>query len=144
MQRILLCTIAFVPSEFSQKTYIVHDDTSNIEQVDTKEALLNAFIYVESKGSDSTVNKKSGATGCLQIMPILIDEANRLTGTGKYTLSDRTDRNKSREIFHLIMERKNPSYDIDIACKVWNPNGKQSYTDSVRNKFNELINKRQN
>lgn len=136
--------MVFVPSEFSQKTYIVHNNNNNTEQVDTKEALLNAFIYVESKGVDDTINKKSGATGCLQIMPILIDEANRLTGKGKYTLSDRTDRNKSREIFHLIMQSKNPSYDIDIACKVWNPNGKQSYTDSVKHKFNELINKRQN
>lgn len=104
-----------------------------------KDALLRAFIYVESKGVNDTINKSSGAVGCLQIMPILIDEANRLLRCNKYTLSDRTNRRKSVEIFHLMMKHKNPSYDIAKACKIWHPNGRQSYTDSVKQKYNELI-----
>lgn len=103
-----------------------------------RDALLNAFIYVESKGVDDTINVKSGATGCLQIMPILIDEANRLTNKEKYKLSDRTNRRKSIEIFHLMMKHKNPSYDIATACRIWHPNGKRSYTDSIKQKYNEL------
>lgn len=140
--REFLLAIAFclpTPTTRSGEIPIETKKSEKAVNVVDKETLLMAFIHVESKGNDKVVNKSSGATGCLQIMPILIDEANRLNKCKKYTLSDRTDRDKSVEIFHLMMERKNPSYDIDMACKVWNPNGKQSYTDSIKKKYNELI-----
>lgn len=103
-----------------------------------KKSLINAFIEVESNGVDSAINKKSGAAGCLQIMPILIDEANRLSGYEKYTLNDRFSREKSEEIFYLIMDKKNPKYDLHLACKIWNPKSKLSYHMAIEKKYKEL------
>lgn len=141
LKKTFLTAIVFCLPMPTLKYYkVVHHHARKVTGTYTvdKYALLNAFIYIESKGVNDTINKSSGAVGCLQIMPVLIDEANRLLKCNKYTLSDRTNRRKSVEIFHLIMKHKNPSYDIDLACKVWHPNGRQSYTDSIKKKYNEL------
>lgn len=106
-----------------------------------KHELVKAFIFVESSGNDYAVNARTKATGCLQIMPIMIREANRLVGAEKYKLSDRTNRSKSVEIFHLVMAAKNPDYDIARACIIWNPNGGYNYLLKVENEYNKLIKK---
>lgn len=121
-----------------RKEVVIVRETKKID----KHKLVEAFIQVESEGNNRAVNKVSGATGCLQLMPIQVKEANRLLGRNKYKLSDRTNRAKSIEIFHLIMRQKNPEYDIHLACKIWNPRGKLSYHTKVVNKYNELNNKK--
>ncbi len=47
--------------------------------------------------------------GILQIRPICIDQANKLVGSEKYTLDDRFDVEKSKEICTLIL-----SWQLDI------------------------------
>lgn len=106
-----------------------------------KHKLAEAFAYVESRNNPKAVNKHTKATGVLQIMPIMVEEANRLAGYKKYKLSDRTDKQKSFELFHLIMQHKNPEYDIALACYIWNPNGKVKYVRDIEKKYKELINK---
>lgn len=106
-----------------------------------KHRLAEAFAYVESRNNPNAVNKHTKATGVLQIMPIMVEEANRLAGYNKYKLSDRTDKQKSFELFHLIMQHKNPEYDIALACYIWNPNGKVKYVRDIEKKYKELINK---
>lgn len=129
-----------IPAKASEKRkeIVIVRETKKID----KHKLVEAFIQVESEGNNRAVNKVSGATGCLQLIPIQVKEANRLLGRNKYKLSDRTDRAKSIEIFHLIMRHKNPGYDIHLACKIWNPRGKLSYHTKVVNKYNELNNKK--
>lgn len=124
---------------YNTKTETIYVTCVYLPETD-KKSLINAFIEVESNGVDSAINKKSGAVGCLQIMPILIDEANRLSGYEKYTLNDRFNRVKSKEIFYLIMDNKNPKYDLHLACKIWNPRSKLSYHKAIEDKYNELIN----
>jgi len=67
--------------------------------------LIEAIVYVESRGNDSAYNKESGAVGCMQIMPVMVREVNRickLTQTDKsFTLEDRWDCDKSKEMFLL-------------------------------------------
>lgn len=140
MKTFLTAIVFCLPMPTLKYHKVIHHHARKVTGTYTvdKYALLNAFIYIESKGVNDTINKASGAVGCLQIMPILIDEANRLLKCNKYTLSDRTNRRKSVEIFHLMMKHKNPSYDITKACKIWHPNGRQSYTDSIKQKYNEL------
>lgn len=136
---ILWASVSFAEHERKKVIgYRVYQQADYTERIN-KEKLLEAFIHVESKGNENAVNKNSGAVGCLQIMPILIKEANRILGEEKYKLSDRTNKRKSKEIFHVIMEHKNPEYDIEKSCAVWNPNGKPSYTDSIKKKYYELI-----
>ena len=104
-----------------------------------KHKLAEAFAYVESGNNPKAVNKHTKATGVLQIMPIMVEEANRLAGYKKYKLSDRTDKDKSFELFHLIMRHKNPEYDIALSCYIWNPNGKVKYVRDIEKKYKELI-----
>lgn len=103
--------------------------------------IVIAFASVESSNNTNARNKSSGASGILQLMPIMVKEANRLVGYEKYTLSDRFNKQKSFEIFHLIMKHKNPNYDLAKACYIWNPNGDTEYTKKVEESYNELINK---
>lgn len=141
----LLFVIAFfVNSIYSNKTIYVSttlNDTIFLQKYIDKEKLFESFVFVESRYNDDTINKSSGAAGCVQIMPILIDEANRLSGYKKYSLNDRFSRGKSKEIFYLIMDNKNPKYDLHLACKIWNPKSKLSYHKAIEDKYNELINK---
>lgn len=118
-----------------RKEIVVVRETKRID----KHKLVEAFIQVESDGNNRAVNKDSGATGCLQLTNTMILEANRLIGRNKYKLSDRTNRRKSIEIFHVIMQNKNPAYDIHLAAKIWNPRSKLSYHTAIEKKYNELI-----
>lgn len=118
-----------------RKEIVVVRETKRID----KHKLVEAFIQVESEGNNRAVNKDSGATGCLQLTNTMILEANRLIGRNKYKLSDRTSRRKSIEIFHVIMQHKNPTYDIHLAAKIWNPRSKLSYHTAIEKKYNELI-----
>lgn len=119
---------------------MIHD-TIYVDMPIDADALCEAFVYVESKGNSDAVNKVSKASGVLQLMPSMVREANRLSGSEVYTLSDRLNPEKSREIFHLVMQHKNPEYDIALACYIWNPNGKVKYVRDIEKKYKELINK---
>ena len=122
----------------TKKEIVIVRETKKID----KHKLVEAFIQVESEGNNRAVNKDSGATGCLQLTDTMILEANRLLGRNKYKLSDRTNRAKSIEIFHLIMRHKNPEYDIHLACKIWNPRSKLSYHTKVVAEYERLIGKK--
>ena len=126
-----------VPAKAAEKRkeIVVVRETKRID----KHKLVEAFISIESNWDNKAVNKKTKATGCLQLMPIQVKEANRLIGYNKYKLSDRTSRRRSIEIFHVIIQHKNPTYDIHLACKIWNPRSKLSYHTAIEKKYNELI-----
>ena len=42
--------------------------------------LVEALIWVESRGNDSAFHKGENAVGCLQIRPIMVKEVNRVLG----------------------------------------------------------------
>jgi hypothetical protein len=71
--------------------------------------LINAIIYVESRGNDSAIGDKGKAVGCLQIHPICVREVNRILRRNDiplvYTLNDRYSREKSIEMFNIIAEQ---------------------------------------
>ena len=116
----------------------VEQRASKLPTID-KDKLVEAFAFVESSNNPKAVNKKSGATGIIQLKPIMVRECNRLLGFNKYKLSDRTNKEKSIEMFHVIMQHKNPDYDIATSCHIWNYKGGFEYYKKVRNKYNELI-----
>lgn len=88
---------------------------------DNLDNLINAMIVVESGGNDAAIGDGGKAVGCLQIWPITIKDANRIIGYKKYTLADRYDRQKSKEICRLIMTHyeKTP----EGMCRRWNGGG---------------------
>jgi hypothetical protein len=106
--------------------------------------LIEAIIYVESRGDTLAYNTLEDAAGCLQIRPIMVREVNRLLKVDSYKLVDRWSRAKSIEMFNVIRSHtKNPTNE-KLARNWnggWNGHKKQStqgYWKKVKNKFGSL------
>lgn len=84
--------------------------------------VINAIVQVESRGNVQAVNGKS--VGPMQITPIFVEECNRIlsmkNSKKRYTLSDRIDLQKSKEMFLLFQEKYNPTNNIEWAIRAWN------------------------
>ena len=101
-------------------------------------SVINAIIHVESRGNTRAIGGKS--VGVLQITPIAVRECNNILkkrGSEKrYTLADRFDASKSKEMFLLIQSKYNPSNNIEKAIRLWNggPNYTQRGTEAYYQK----------
>jgi len=88
------------------------------------EPLIDAMIWVESRGNDSAYSKKEEAVGCLQIRPIMVREVNRILKIQKsdleYTLDDRWSREKSIEMFHIVNGYHNKNSNYEEIARAWN------------------------
>ena len=86
--------------------------------------VINAIIQVESKGNPKAFNKNGNCAGILQITPILVRQCNIwLEASGskkKYTLNDRFNAEKSKEMFIMVQEHYNPSHNVEKAIRIWN------------------------
>ena len=84
--------------------------------------VINAIAMVESKGNASA--KSKDCVGLLQIRPVLVDDCNeylKLKKSNKrYTLKDRLNPKKSKEMFILYQKRYNPTNNIEKAIRLWN------------------------
>lgn len=102
--------------------------------------VTDAIAQVESKGNPRAVN--GDAVGLLQIRPILVRDVNRILKLRKsdkrYTLADRYDPRKSREMFEIYQSYYNPSGSVERAIRLWNGGsrytvrGTQNYYNKVR------------
>ena len=96
--------------------------------VDPIEPLVEAIIYVESKGNDSAIGDRhlgsQYAVGALQIRPIMVREVNRilkLKGSEyRYQLKDRFSRDKSIEMFTIWREFHHKDSDFEAIARSWN------------------------
>ena len=93
--------------------------TSSMGVVRSIPNLIDAIIYVESRGDINAHNIKEDAVGCLQIRPIMLREVNRLLGYNKYKLADRWNKEKSIEMFNVIKEHTTNPTDEKLA-RNWN------------------------
>jgi hypothetical protein len=86
-----------------------------------------AVAWVESKGDPRAVNRREQAVGIVQIRPIMVRDVNRIVGRGKYNLSDRTDVERSYEMFRLYSRYYAPRGTPEIWARNWNggPKGSQ-------------------
>lgn len=87
-------------------------------------AIMNAIIQVESSGNPRAFNSKNNCAGILQITPILVKDCNQILSRRKskvrYTLQDRYNVEKSKEMFVLWQETYNPQHDLERAIRLWN------------------------
>ena len=85
------------------------------------EPVMNAIIQIESKGNPAAVN--GPYVGVLQISPVLVKECNNIlksTGSNKrYSLSDRFNAAKSKEMFIIIQSFHNPLNSVERAIRLW-------------------------
>ena len=82
-------------------------------------SLIDAIIYVESRGDIKAHNISEDAVGCLQIRPIMVREVNRLLGYNKYKLADRWNKDKSIEMFNIIKDHTTNPTNEKLA-RNWN------------------------
>lgn len=100
--------------------------------------LMDAITMVESEGDAKAVN--GVCCGAMQIAPILVRDCNNILqqrGQKKrYTLQDRFNVKKSREMFVLIMSHYNPDNNLERAIRLWNGgvHYKQKSTQKYYNK----------
>lgn len=97
--------------------------------------VINAIVHLESRGNPNAKNGNS--LGILQITPSAVKECNNILKKKKinkrYTLEDRRNPNKSKEIFIHLQEHFNPEHDIEKAVKHWNVG---FYVKNIKNKAN--------
>jgi len=99
------------------------------------ELLLDALQDKESDNIPNAINVIEDAVGILQIRPIYLKDINRIIGYKRYTLKDRYDIIKSREMVRIFF-----SYYVDdenineiIAMHCSGPKGKEKL------KYNKLV-----
>jgi soluble lytic murein transglycosylase-like protein len=92
--------------------------------------VMDAIIRVESKGDPKAFNKNGNCAGILQITPGLVKQCNEWLKAKKskkrYTLADRYDVKKSKEIFVMVQSYYNKSNNVEKAIRIWN--GGPGYT----------------
>ena len=97
------------------------NENDNSEQFDWS-PVMEAIILVESEGNPNAVSGNS--VGAMQITPILVRECNNILqsrGIDKhYTLADRYNVEKSKEMFLLIQSEHNKQNDVERAIRSWN------------------------
>ena len=92
--------------------------------------VMDAIIQVESKGNPKAFNKNGNCAGILQITPGLVKQCNIWLKAEKskkrYTLADRYNVEKSKEMFVMVQSHYNKSNNVEKAIRIWN--GGPGYT----------------
>ena len=112
------------------------------------EDLIEAMVWVESKGDPKAFARRENAAGVLQIRPIMVNEVNRILNIKKddrfYTLDDRWNETKSIEMFYVFVDyyHKDSSYEEIARCWNGGPKGLQKkqtkrYWKKVQNTLNK-------
>ena len=85
-------------------------------------SIMEAIIQVESGGNPNAVSGKS--VGAMQITPICVKECNIILQKRgsklRYTMNDRYDVKKSKQMFLLIQSYHNKANDVEKAIRLWN------------------------
>ena len=101
--------------------------------------VMDAIIQVESKGDPKA--KSGNSVGVMQITPILVAECNNILKRKKskkrYTLADRYNVAKSKEMFLLIQSVYNPLNSIERAIRSWN--GGNHYSKKRTQRYFEKV-----
>lgn len=103
--------------------------------------LVHALIQVESTGRDNITGDhhlgKNYAAGALQIRPVMLREVNRILKLQKkskrFKLSDRFDRQKSIEMFHIWREYHHQNSSFEKIIRNWNGGPKGYLRKSTKN-----------
>ena len=132
MIRLVLLTFSILSVSFSKKDKLnviilpreeikiesVTADSSYVSKDRELTLLIEAMIWVESRGNDSAYCKKEEAVGCLQIRPIMLLECNRILELKKiskrYALPDRWHRDKSIEMFYVVNQYYNKTNSHEV------------------------------
>lgn len=141
-----------ISEEIKEKTPVI--DPPIILPAKPIDDLVNALIYVESRGLDSAIGDKhldQPSVGVLQIRPIMVREVNRICkrigSHQRFTLRDRFDREKSIHMFLIWKEFHHKDSNFEAIARSWNggPRGPKSnrtlpYWEKVEKQLNNQNN----
>ena len=135
--------VLFVVCVFGVNPVMLAEETVEKKTVCTKEfdwePVMNAIIQVESAGNTKAVSGKS--CGAMQITPILVAECNNIlkgrNSKTRYTLRDRFNLEKSKEMFLLMQSKFNPSNNVEKAIRAWN--GGNNYNKKRTQRYFEKV-----
>lgn len=131
-------TLMFLSSFKISGPEVIREEVSTLSVMkDDWSILIEALIQVESEGDRFAVGKANDV-GVLQITPIYLKEVNRILQEDVYTLSERTDIDKSIEMFEIYQSRYNPGKSIEKAITLHNPRAGKSYLNKVLSEFNKI------
>ena len=105
--------------------------------------LWEAVCTVESGGNPLAVGDGGRAAGIAQIWAITVKDVNRIAGT-KFTLNDRFDAEKSRQMFNLYVNYYGKGQSDEYKARIWNggPTGnKKRATIAYWKKIQKHLNK---
>ena len=154
MKKVLLLSLLplFISSgnievlEVCYEEAIIELKPKSIQPVITDGDLLNALIFVESRGNDSAVGDRhlvgNEAVGALQIRPIMVKEVNRILKIQKinkrFTLKDRFERDKSIEMFYIWKNYHHKDSDYETIARNWNGGPKGYKLDRTVKYWNKV------
>ena len=97
--------------------------------------VMEAIIKVESEGNARAVSGNS--VGAMQITPVLVRECNEILKNRKsdkrFTMDDRYNVEKSKEMFLLIQSHYNKANNVEKAIRSWN--GGPRYSVRATNRY---------
>jgi len=108
--------------------------------------VMDAIIQVESEGDSKAVSCNS--CGAMQITPIMVKDCNEILRKRKskkrFSLSDRFNVAKSKEMFLVFQSHYNPLNSVERAIRSWNGGVRYTVrgTQSYYNKVMKLLQKR--
>lgn len=106
--------------------------------------VMEAIIQVESEGNRFA--KSGHQVGAMQITPIMVKECNRIlelrNHKKRYTLADRYNVAKSKEMFLLYQSFYNTKNSIEYAIRSWN--GGCNYSLKATQRYYEKVKKLMN
>jgi hypothetical protein len=90
--------------------------------------LFTAVCAVESGGNTHALNSSTNAAGVVQIRPCVVKDCNQIVGERRWTLRDRYDRARSREMFvtylkfygDLYKEQTGRQPTAETYARMWN------------------------
>jgi len=101
-----------------------------VSSLPAKAGLWEAVCHVESGGNALAIGDKGRAAGIAQIWAITVKDINRFAGT-RYTLNDRFDPVKSKEMFTLYTEHYAKGRSVEFKARIWNGGPKGAYKSAT-------------
>ena len=132
---LILSTLVISPNTVNQlvtdkiDTVVKVDGSKPVSKLESPKVstLIDALIYVESRGNDSAIGDRhlgKPSVGCLQIRPIMVREVNRILKRKKkslrYSMDDRFSRKKSIEMFMVWKDYYHDSSNFEEIARTWN------------------------
>jgi len=97
-----------------------------VSALPARAGLWEAVCHVESGGNALAIGDKGKAAGIAQIWGRTVTDINRFAGT-RYTLNDRFDPVKSKEMFTLYTEHYAKGRSVEFKARIWNGGPEGAY-----------------